>query len=59
MEEKKYTNTDKEYYIEACEHQESCFGNYIDSDGKICKDGMYGYCSYCVECRRVCPNMQM
>ena len=40
MEEKKYTDFDKEYYTEACEHKESCFGNYIDNNGKMCEDGM-------------------
>lgn len=32
----------------------SCFGNYYDKDGNVCKSGQSGLCSYCVECQREC-----
>lgn len=46
----------KLYNGEGEEHK-SCYGNYMDENGEICKEGSSGLCSYCDECRRDCVNV--
>ena len=42
-------------YIEGKEHK-TCYGNYVDNDDNICKEGSSGLCNYCMECRNDCIN---
>lgn len=55
MENKGSSRVSLEY--EACREYKLCFGNYRTKDGKICEEGSFGLCNYCVECRRDCIHV--